>query len=75
MMEIDEDSRLICNGCGSDLLHHSKIESFNRDCEDAKNGNHTTIENCITKVDKDMQGMFDTMAGMVDLPERNGKKS
>lgn len=42
MIRIQSDDSLNCPGCGSDNLHHERVDVFER-CEDAERGLHVTV--------------------------------
>jgi hypothetical protein len=52
----EETSIVLCPNCGSDNLHHTKIEVFNRVTEDSPIGIHAKIEGPAFKIDGDMVG-------------------
>ena len=41
--QIDENGCLVCPSCGSFYLHHCKVATFQRDCEDDPKGKFTLI--------------------------------
>ena len=46
---------LKCPSCGSNYLHHEKVEVFERG-EDEEKGLHVTIENGVAKTDTNLSG-------------------
>ena len=48
-------SELRCPSCGSNYLHHEKVEIFDRG-EDEEKGLHVSVENRVVKTDIDISG-------------------
>lgn len=40
----DGGTSLLCPACGSNYLHHGRVEVFCREQEDSKTGKHVTVE-------------------------------
>ena len=46
---------LLCKNCGSDYLHHHRIELFDREKEDSKEGLHVILEEGDVLIDRNLQ--------------------
>ncbi len=51
---LNSENVLTCPKCGDFNLHHSNVEIFNRDKEDAKEGLHVETHDQLVFVDRDM---------------------
>lgn len=45
---------LLCPSCGSNYLHHDKVEVFERE-DDAETGLHVTVENGKASIDNELE--------------------
>jgi len=44
MISIDSESSLLCPLCKGNLLHHKRVEVFERNAEESKSGSHVVVD-------------------------------
>lgn len=55
-LTIEGERVLLCPGCGSENLHHMRVQVFDRDKEDAETGRKVTVERRAVVVTGDAGG-------------------